>query len=684
MSSEQDRQPRTLSDSGVRERLESWKEIAAYLGRGVTTVQRWEQEEGLPVHRLPHAKKGSVFAFKPELDSWRVNRVQAGVAGGVRQVPAAIGSNRSPELKPDWRPRLTRAVTLGAVLALIAVIGWSGFGRPQAHVAPGRTSLSMVPRPLANDSTPEHGPSLSPDGTQVVYDWKVNGVTGLYIKSIDGGPPRPLSVGDGISLQGSAYAMWSPRGDRIAFLASQGPQQYGLYVVPPTGGTSRLLTSMAGIGLCWHPDGSSIGLIDRTGRDEPFSVFSLSIDTGERRRLTVPPAGGFGDTHCAFSPDGSQLAVIRYSTRGASDVYVSEAATPSRMRRVTLDGPPMAGLTWTPDGQSIVFGSVGLWKVAANTSGTAAPTLLAGAEGEARYPSFSRSGPTGFPRLAYEYSVFDVNVWRWQRQSDGSEKTYRLTGSTVWDDLPAFSPDGHRIAFVSNRTGKIQIWTANADGSDSKQVTFESFASTTPQWSPDGKLLAFSSEVDGNWDVYVMRADASETRRLTREHSQEVNPSWSRDGEWIYFRSDRTGVNQMWKTRLDGGVAVRVTSGQGSEGFESPDGKRLYYVRSDNAPGLWSVPVGGGPETPVLADVRQHLWGVADDGIAFVTQSTASSPRASIHFFSFASGKVSTLAVLPTPKVMDGFSITRDGQSALWPQVDTELNDLMLIDAWKP
>ena len=191
--------------------------------------------------------------------------------------------------------------------------------------------------------------------------------------------------------------MWSPRGDLIAFLASQGPQQYGLYVVPPTGGTSRFLTSMAGIGLCWHPDGSSIGLIDRIGRDEPFSVFSLSIETGERRRLTVPPAGAFGDTHCSFSQDGSQLAVIRHSTRGASDVYVADASTPSRMRRVTLDGPAMAGLAWTPDGQSIVFGSVGLWKVAANTVGTAAPTLLAGAEGEARHPG-SRVSPmnTGF------------------------------------------------------------------------------------------------------------------------------------------------------------------------------------------------------------------------------------------------------------------------------------------------
>ena len=52
------------------DRLDSWKEVAAYLKRGARTVQRWEREKGLPVHRLRPDKPGSVFAFKPELDAW--------------------------------------------------------------------------------------------------------------------------------------------------------------------------------------------------------------------------------------------------------------------------------------------------------------------------------------------------------------------------------------------------------------------------------------------------------------------------------------------------------------------------------------------------------------------------------------------------------------------------------------
>ena len=81
------------------ERLESWKEIAAYFGRSVTTVQRWELDEGLPVHRLPHAKRGSVFALKAELDAWRINRVQAGIAGLAVDSSVAVRSIRNADLR---------------------------------------------------------------------------------------------------------------------------------------------------------------------------------------------------------------------------------------------------------------------------------------------------------------------------------------------------------------------------------------------------------------------------------------------------------------------------------------------------------------------------------------------------------------------------------------------------------
>ena len=63
-----------MSDSVLPDRLESWKEIAVYLRRDVTTVQRWEKREGMPVHRHVHDKAGSIYAFRTELDAWTQGR----------------------------------------------------------------------------------------------------------------------------------------------------------------------------------------------------------------------------------------------------------------------------------------------------------------------------------------------------------------------------------------------------------------------------------------------------------------------------------------------------------------------------------------------------------------------------------------------------------------------------------
>src|SRR5436190_7318194 len=73
-------------------RLDSWKEIAGYLGRGVRTVQRWEREEGLPVHRLAHEKRGTVYAIREELAAWWDSRrltLAATPASDEADVPAA-------------------------------------------------------------------------------------------------------------------------------------------------------------------------------------------------------------------------------------------------------------------------------------------------------------------------------------------------------------------------------------------------------------------------------------------------------------------------------------------------------------------------------------------------------------------------------------------------------------------
>jgi Tol biopolymer transport system component len=668
------------------DRLDSWKQIAEYLGRAVTTAQRWEQEEGLPVHRHPHAKKQSIFAFKRELDAWRIARAQSpSVRLETDSGPAGspIAPVGDPPVDRRWRFGLAAAVLAVAVLGAVWTVG-----RSRSNDS-GGADISIAPRPLANDQAIEGHPSLSPDGDEVVYYWERQAVTALYIKPVAGGQARRLSIGD---LKTEGFPKWSPRGDLIAFLSRTGENARAVYVVPPAGGTPRLLAPASGIGLCWAPDGKSIGFVARTADGDPLSIFVFSLETGQRRRLTLPPRGSFGDTHCAFSPDGGRLAVVRYPTISQSDLYISniQHGDGGQIRQVTYDFEGIAGLTWTPDGKAIVFGSQsGLWKVDPSSDRPQQPTLVLAGAGQLAYPAFSRASATRPARLAYESHIRDVNLWRWHHRADANDAITKWEdASTQWEDYPAFSPDGRRVAFASNRTGSNEIWVAHADGSDSRQVTFHRGPLViSPRWSPDGKRLVYSSQVRGNRDIYVMAAEGAQSVRLTWEASQEENPSWSRDGRWIYFRSDRTGVGQIWKVSPDGGQAVSVTPGEGSEGFESPDGRVLYFVRSRDVPGVWSVPIEGGQEKLVIPDVREAYWGVADSGIAFIAFPSRLSPEGpTLRFFDFASQKITVLASLPTEAIAlsPGFAVSRNGQSVLWVQRDRSERDLMLIDPWRP
>lgn len=655
-------------------------------------MQRWEQDEGLPVHRLPHAKKGSVFAFKNELEGWRSARARVATTS---KTEAHVPPEGTGATVPAGRGGRRRLWFLAAGLASLAIVGFgvlAAGGFAARSRASAGAAAPFIPRPVANDGGSETWPSVSPDGERIVYSWRRESGSGLYIKPVSAGAATPLAFDDPARFATAAFAQWSPRGDLIAFLLhEEGADQdtRGLYVISPSGGSPRRLLSMYGTGLCWTPDGSSLAFADRASTGEPFSIFSTSLETGQRLRLTTPPAGTFGDTRCAFSPDGRRLAVARFASRSQSDLYVTPLGDRhgSGDERLTYGLSGIHGMDWTSDGASIVYGAHnGLWLIGAFAQERRQPTLIAAAGISVVHPTFSRR--TGRPaRLVYEHGIRDVSIWHWAASADGRGTMAAVPGSTMWEDYPALSPDGRRIAFASNRTGANEIWVANVDGSNPRQLTFHNGPVViAPRWSPDGQRIAFSSQVGANRDIYVVQADGTEAARLTWEASQEDNPSWSRDGRWMYFRSDRGGIAQIWRVPAGGGAAAVVTSGAASQALESSDGSRLYFVRSADVAGLWSIPPGGGDETFVLPDVKEGFWGVSDRGVAFIVADPKRSPDGpTIRFFEFASRKTSTLATLPVrpERLSVGFTVARDGRTLLWTQTDVLQGDVMMIDPWR-
>lgn len=247
------------------------------------------------------------------------------------------------------------------------------------------------------------------------------------------------------------------------------------------------------------------------------------------------------------------------------------------------------------------------------------------------------------------------------------------------------SPDGQKIAFGSDRSGTIEIWLCDSDGSNPVQLTSMGAANTgTPRWSPDGRQIAFDSRKEGHSDIYLIDAGGGSPRRLTTEPFENNVPSWSKDGRWIYFSSDRTGTWQIWKVPAQGGPAIQVTKQGGKQPFESYDGKFLYYLKGGSSGPIWRMPVDGGEETRILAqDVPFSYWRVLEKGICFLNQTTA-PPE--IDFFDFATHQLKRIAMVDRAKGFQpagGFAVSRDGRWILFARIDQVDSDIMLVENFR-
>ena len=607
----------------------------------------------------------------------------------------AQGGTATPGPPPGRgrRPRL--AIGVGVVALGLLVVGgvarnWLADGIGNAR----RTApLSIVS--LTSLSGWEYDPALSPDGTHLAFSWDGDGDerADIYVQLVGAGTPLRLTT-DPADDQSPA---WSPDGRHIAFLRCPGSDQ-GVFTVPALGGPERKLQATAclpsvqdvGRSLDWSADGKLLAFPDKTSADG-FSIFLLSIETLEKRRLTVPPEEHQADLRPVFSPDSRSLAFARVGGTTKPGLLVVPVAG-GEPRRLSLGdvwtGGVPGGHAWTPDGSSIVFSGPGtwvahsgsLWKVPA-TGGVPEPLGVGG--DNASQPSISRPGD----RLAFVQTHIDTDTWEIGMSGSPPQghSPRRVISSSRRDDGPQLSPDGSKIAFESGRSGRNEVWICDRDGANALQLTRFGGQAGTPRWSPDGRSIAFDSDKEGQIDIYVLGVAGGLPRRLTSEASFDAVPSWSGDGRWVYFGSNRTGGFQVWRVPADGGPAIQVTKNGGFAAFESPDGSRLYYAKFD-ASGIWTVPASGGEEQPVYDLPPTGHWGYWDIGRrGLYVVNPEAKPRPTIELFDLATRRVTRIAELERQPIQwtSGFSVARDERSILYSQWEREGSDIMLVEGFR-
>ncbi len=144
-------------------------------------------------------------------------------------------------------------------------------------------------------------------------------------------------------------------------------------------------------------------------------------------------------------------------------------------------------------------------------------------------------------RIAF-VSDRDGNVELYVMNADGTDWK-RLTDTPAVEGSPSWTADGRQIVYASNATGNFQVWIVNADGTDPRQLTQEPASNFQPAVSPDGRTIAFTSDRDGNYDIYLMSIDGSNQRNFTRSQVFETTPIWFSDGRLAYIAQESTRGN---------------------------------------------------------------------------------------------------------------------------------------------
>ena len=439
--------------------------------------------------------------------------------------------------------------------------------------------------------------------------------------------------------------------------------------------------------LAWTPDGKWLAFGGSPSDDEAPGIWLVATTGGERRRLTAVSASDWCDWAPAFTSDGRYVAFIRERTLSNSLVYVmrlSQLAPAGIPQEVSPQPANHLSIAWSPDGSSLLVASAGHFGLSRMYSIPFRPGRSADARDVRLLPFGERARTISVAsngRIVYAAQFRDANIWRMVFGLQNRPSQAPIAASTLDEQTPDYSPDGKLLAFASTRSGVEEIWLANADGSNPKQMTFMGGAQcSNPRWSPDGKVVLFNSRREGSADLYLLDPATSEMHRMTDHPGDELEARWSRDGRTIYFSSNRTGQFDVWRMPAAGGEPVQITKRGGSAGTESPDGKYLYYAKYETSPNaIWRVPLGGGEEELIVDRLSSALnFVVANRGIYLLAVGLARN-QTSLDFFEYATRKRSTLASVGKP-FWWGMALSPDEISLLYSVVDSAGSNLMLVE----
>jgi Tol biopolymer transport system component len=592
------------------DRLESWKEIAAYLRRDVTTVQRWERREGMPVHRHLHDKAGSVYGFRTELDAWTQGR---------KATPAIENADRGAGLAR----RSLAVVALGTVVVAIALI----FGLPRfAQRAPENPLADARFLQLTNFGGREQAAALSRDGSFVAFLSNRDGPTGVWVTQVGTGRFYNLTPKSGAELINPSVRTlgFSPDGAFVTFWTRSGTDastqpEISIRSAPVLGGPSR--PYLEGVAeFDWSADGTRLAY-HTPGPGDP--LFVRDADQ-EAKQIFSAPAGLHGHFP-VWSPDGAFIYFAQGSLPDRMDVWrISPGGGPperithhdSRVSHpVFLDPRTLLYLATDEAGSGpwlysvdihhrqprrASFGLERYTSLAASADGRRLVATLASTKSTLwRFPIADTAvdaaagtrislttGNGSAPRLGPDYLLYISSKGEsdsiWKLQGDAATELWSREETRIIG-APSIARDGHRIAIATRRGAETSLYVVNADGTNARVVARSLELHGTPSWAPDGRTIIAAAIVDGAPRLFTVPLDGGSPSPFAEDYA--VDPLWSPDGDTVLYSGPDIGTTFQVKAVGRTGSTPPlpdITLSRGSRHLAfMPGGRSLALLRGE-------------------------------------------------------------------------------------------------------
>jgi eukaryotic-like serine/threonine-protein kinase len=500
-------------------------------------------------------------------------------ADELRHDLTRIARSMEKQRAPGW---LKFSAVAAAVVVATTIGMW--LWRTRRVSQPARISFTSSAQKLTYLPGEELYPRLAPDGKSFVFASSQNGNWDIYRQTV--GTPAAVNLTVGADSYDTQPA-YSPDGARIAFRSSRNGG--GVFVMNVDGSNVKQVSD-AGFNPAWSPDGRELAvnddnIINYEGRNTYPSASRLwAIDTITRARRVITTRDA---VQSDWSPHGQRLAFWGEQKGGHRDIWTVAADGGGEPVPVTDDGFIDWNPVWSPDGEYLYFlsnrgGEMNLWRVAIDEStgrlrNTPEPVTLP--SNNCQHISFARNGSG----LVYGQSTRSENVW--QADFDPVRGQALGTSAFLTQGLKRYAffslaPDEQSFAYLARGEPQQDLFTADRAGTPLHRLTDDVAQDIVPRWSPDGQWIAFLSDRSGKYEIWKVRPDGTGLVQMTHEPDREViAPVWSPDSRKLLYQIRNVNSYIIDANRSGTEQTAESLPGEPPPGFIpwewSPDGTLL-------------------------------------------------------------------------------------------------------------